>query len=47
MMKTTQLKARRGRANLAPKLPFPESDPLLNRDSFIFLARRKGACDQA
>ena len=35
MMKTTRLKARRGWANLPPKLPLPESHPLFNRDFFI------------
>jgi len=41
MMKTAWLKTRRGWADLAPKLPFPESDPLLDRDFFILWRAEK------
>jgi hypothetical protein len=38
MMEATRLKSRRGWAAFAPELPFPKSNPLLNRD-FIVLRR--------
>ena len=36
VMKTARLKSRSGWADLAPKLSLPESNPLLNRDFFVF-----------
>jgi hypothetical protein len=41
MMKAARLKTRRGWADLTPKLPFPESDPLLDRDFFILWRAEK------
>jgi hypothetical protein len=41
MMKASRLKARRSWADLTPKLPFPESNPLLDRDFFILWRAEK------